>query len=134
MEVVKDVLIGLTSLIIGYCYFNFQLVFSSTMNPGTHIAAQEKWGGERRERDCGEKGGGRGEQSRKAAAFVRGNDSFTRSLAHSFVEVVPPSLHPSFLPQLQLSQMTRRFHDLGRQTDRNHEYTQVDHPSGSFGL
>ena len=102
------------------------------MNPGTHIAAQEKWGGERRETAEG-KGGGRGEQSRKAAAFVRGNDSFTRSLAHSFVEVVPPFILPSPTPIEPNDASFPRLRQTDRPNERNHEYTQGDHPSSSFG-
>ena len=123
MEVVKDVLIGLTSLIIGYCYFNFQLVFSSTMNPGTHIAAQEKWGGERRETAEGGEEGEESKVEKPPLLFEAMTLSLVRSLARSLLRRGGPSLPSSFLPQLQLSQMTRRFHDLGRQTDRQTDRT-----------
>ena len=103
------------------------------MNPGTHTAAQEKWGGERRETA---EGGEEGEESKVEKPPLL-FEAMTLSLVRSLTPSSRWSLPSSFPPQLQLSQMTRRFHDLGRQTDRpnerNHEYTQGDHPSGSFG-
>ena len=84
------------------------------MNPGTHIVAQEKWGGERRETA---EGGEEGEESKVEKPPLL-FEAMTLSLVRSLLRRGGPSVRSSFLPQLQLSQMTRRFHDLGRQTDR----------------
>ena len=80
------------------------------MHPGTHIVAQEKWGGERRE--TGE-GGEEGEESKVEKPPLL-FEAMTLSLVRSLLRRGGPSVRSSFLPQLQLSQMTRRFHDLGR--------------------
>ena len=86
--------------------FCLKHIFLSTLTPEMHAVAQEKWGGER-ERERVRRRGEEREQSRKAAAFVRSNDSFTRRGGPS-------------LPSLQLSQMTRRFHDSDRHRPRIH--------------